>query len=192
MKRLMNKKFTLAFVLLSGLSHQVFAADTSAAIAVNGTVTNADTVSCTVSPDKTSVAIRNNLSELISQTDNIKTGVDITLNVSSGNHSEQSIQCRQLADEGKLDYRFIGTVDDADGISLANADNSIDAAKGVGVGVYTGVSAFNPGQVVRVNKDHIQASSFGNVISLTLVKLTGQQATAGNVRSTLTIEFDRL
>lgn len=178
------KKFSLLVIAIAGLVQSAYAADTSSTLAITGSVP-AETASCTVSLDRSSLVLNGDLKNMITQDSTIKTGANVLINVAS-NYSEQSMKCRDLADQGKLAYRFLGTADDAEGTSLANTDVDVGAAKGVGIGIYSN------GTLIRVNEDVLPATSYGNTVSLTLVKLKGQQATTGNVESVLTIQFDRI
>lgn len=178
------KKISMGIAMAAALVQMAYADDVPAQLNIQGVVTS-EAVACSVYLDKTSVSLLGNTDELISQTDAIKTGVNVLINVAS-NYSENSMKCRDLADQGKLAYRFVGTADNADGISLANNNVTTSGAKGVGIGLYTA------GTLVRVNQDTVTATSWGNTLSMTLVKLNGQQPTSGKVESTLTVQFERL
>lgn len=157
--------------------------DVSATLSVTGTVVEDITEVCTVALDKSAVALANDVTDLINQGDKATaTGSEqVNLHITGGD------QCQSEVTAGHMAYKFTGIADDADGSVLANADSSETAAKGVGVGIFD--KAGNP---LKVNQDNLSATSEGNAITLQMVKLTGKEAVAGNVQSSVTIEIERL
>ena len=170
-------------VLALLISAQCQAADQAAQLSISGNVRDGNQ-SCSVTLDRSSIELFGDMDSLINQSETIKVGANVRLNVAS-DYSEQSQKCRQLAAEGKLAYRFIGQADNADGTSLANMAVSPGAAKGIGVGLY------NNSTLIRVNTDTLQANDYGNTLSLTMVKLNGQAHAPGKVESALTLQFER-
>ncbi|EOC1312168.1 hypothetical protein ACI09C_001194 [Cronobacter turicensis] len=93
---------------------------------------------------------------MINQNENSTGGANVLIAIGGNSYTKQ---CKTLADQGKLAYRFIGTADDADGTVLANSNNSAGSAKGFGVGVFNGDDKFSP---LKVNQDSLPANSWGN------------------------------
>lgn len=186
MKRLINMAGLLALLATGLLQTTAYATDIPAAIAITGSVTQGASYSCSLYLNKSSVALLDNTATMISQNENGTGGANVLISIGGNSHTSQ---CKTLADQGKLAYRFIGTTDNADGTVLANSDNSTGSAKGVGVGVFNGDDNFS---LLKINQDFLPANSWGNTIFLQMVKLNGQQVTAGSVESSLTIQFERL
>lgn len=158
-------------------------ADTNspATLSITGTVTdNTTPVACGVSLSTASVSLSGMVSSMKTQGQYASGGTPVALNVTGG------AQCDQLVNTNGLAYRFTGTVDDADGNVLANTATGDNAAAGVGVGVF----AIN-GAPYSINQGQHDANDTHSFM-LSLVKLTGQTATAGSVQSTLTVQLDRL
>ncbi|EOC0417620.1 type 1 fimbrial protein [Cronobacter malonaticus] len=157
--------------------------DVSATLSVTGTVVEDITQVCTVTLDKSSVALANDVGDLINQNDRATANGSerVNLQITGGD------ECQNEVAAGHMAYKFTGMTDNADGTVLANTDTSATAAKGVGVGIYDYV-----GNVLKVNQDTLPATTAGNAITLQMVKLTGQEAVAGNVLGSVTIEIERL
>ncbi|EKY3118314.1 type 1 fimbrial protein [Cronobacter turicensis] len=157
--------------------------DVSATLSVTGTVVEDITQVCTVSLDKSSVALSNDVGDLINQGDRATANGSerVNLQIIGGD------QCQTEIAAGHMAYKFTGMADNGDGTVLTNTDTSATAAQGVGVGIYDYV-----GNVLKVNQDTLPATTEGNAITLQMVKLTGQEAIAGNVLSSVTIEIERL
>ncbi|MBB3324436.1 type 1 fimbrial protein [Atlantibacter sp. RC6] len=189
----MNKRIismNMSALILAGLFHcAVQAEDVSATLSITGQVTQNDTVPCSLYLNTDYVQLIGKTDTLINQNDNATGGANIQINIGGNSYSNE---CKTLADEGKLAYKFVGTADDADGTVLANSDVTYGAAKGVGVGVFVGDSGNNKFQPLRINHDVLTAKSWGNTIVLQMVKLNGKEVTAGKVQSALTIQFERL
>ncbi|EPN9528783.1 fimbrial protein [Cronobacter malonaticus] len=155
--------------------------DVSATLSVTGTVVEDVADACTVTTDKPSVTLSSDVNNLINQGADATSFASVQLNIVGAN-------CASKVEAGTMAYKFTGITDNADGTVLANSDNSTTAAKGVGVGIFDAAN-----KPVKVNStDHIIASTSGNYIGLQMVKLTGQNAEAGNVTSSVTIEIERL
>ncbi|WP_312817085.1 fimbrial protein [Atlantibacter subterraneus] len=82
-------------------------------------------------------------------------------------------------------YKFMGTADSVEQTVLANTLTSDDAAKGIGVGVYT-----LKGQPIAINNGTLIGGS--NAFYLSMVKLKNTTVTGGKVQSTLTVQVERL
>ncbi|EBY8275685.1 type 1 fimbrial protein [Salmonella enterica subsp. enterica serovar Braenderup] len=96
-------------------------------------------------------------------------------------------QCNDLVSQGKMAYKFIGTADNALGTSLTNTLTGESAANGIGIALYN-----TDGQILSINKDTVTATTTPTHLGLGLVKLDGQEATAGSVQGSLTIQIERL
>ncbi|WP_426346785.1 fimbrial protein [Cronobacter universalis] len=182
----MMKKSILGLVLSTIFVAGAVQADTnpndvSATLSVTGTVMEDVVDACTVTTDKASVALIGDADKMIEQGKDASVATPVRLNITGAN-------CLDKVIAGKIAYKFVGTADNAGGTVLANSDNSAEAAKGVGVGVFA-----STGKPLKINSsDHLEAATGGNVIGLTMVRLTGQSVEAGNVTSALTIEIERL
>ncbi|EMN3919237.1 fimbrial protein [Citrobacter farmeri] len=154
--------------------------DVSATLTVSGTVTASQSV-CTVSLEKSSIALSADVSNLVAQgvTNTAVDTVDLSI---TGDD-----QCADLVSQGKMAYKFLGTADAAAGTSLANTAAGEGAANGIGIALYDTL-----GQVLSINKDTMAASSTASHLGLGLVKLDGVEATAGSVQGALTIQIERL
>ncbi|ELY4157609.1 type 1 fimbrial protein [Cronobacter turicensis] len=186
MKQLFNITGLFALLATGLLQTTAHANDIPATLAITGSVTQGASYSCSLYLNKSSVALQDNTSTMINQNENGTGGANVLIAIGGNSYTSQ---CKTLADQGKLAYRFIGTADDADGTVLANSNNSAGSAKGVGVGVFNGDDEFSP---LKINQDSLPANSWGNTIFLQMVKLNGQQVIAGSVESSLTIQFERL
>lgn len=154
--------------------------DVSATLTVSGSVTASQSI-CTVNLGQSSIALSADVTSLVSQgasTTPVNT-VDMTI--------DGDDQCKTLVSEGKMAYKFLGTADNAMGTSLANTVAGDGSAAGIGIALYD-----NAGQVLSINKDTIAATSTASHLGLGLVKLDGQEATAGSVQGSLTIQIERL
>ncbi|ELY6245476.1 type 1 fimbrial protein [Cronobacter universalis] len=156
--------------------------DISATLNITGTVEQS-APACSVLLSQNTLQVTENMSEVIDQgsSNYALTGGTITINATGGS------PCVSLMDQGKMIYRFVGTADDAMGTVLANADRSATAAKGMGIGIYGMDSS-----PISVNTDTLTASSKGNHVNFTIVKLAGQNAVAGNIQTTVTVQIERL
>lgn len=154
--------------------------DVSATLVVSGSVTASQSV-CTVNLGQAAIALNADVSELVAQgvTTTPVNKVDMTI---TGDD-----QCKALVSEGKMAYKFLGSADNAMGTSLANTRTGGDAASGIGIALYN-----TDGEILSINKDTLPASETPTHLGLGLVKLDGQEATAGSVQSALTIQIERL
>lgn len=177
----------LIFTVIMQSSAQ--ANDTPALLNITGTVGNSVT-SCAVQLGQSSVNLISDPSTMVYQNEAIKSGTNVTISMTGPNQVYGS-RCAQLAAQGRLAYKFVGTPDNADGNVLHNDDVSNGAAKGVGISIAdsTKASEIKP---LRINQDTLIAKSTPSTISLTLVKLNGQQLTSGSVKGSLTIQVERL
>lgn len=154
--------------------------DVSAQLSVTGSVTNENI--CAVNLSNSTVTLDSDIATLGQQGVNNPPNmeiVDITLSGDS--------QCSDLIAQQKIAYQFIGNADSGEGTVLANTVESDAGAKGVGVGLYT-----KEGQIIAVNHGTLLATLETTQLGLGLVKLNGQQATAGSVQSAVTIQIERL
>ncbi|MBN6044523.1 fimbrial protein [Citrobacter sp. ku-bf4] len=162
------------------------AQDVSATLSVTGTVTNNDT-GCAINLTQSSVKVNGDITSMAVQgADALPTSL-VQLSVTGASASANDV-CDSLADEGKLAYRFLGTVDTADGNVLANTNTGEGAATGVGIALYN-----LGGKVVPVNSGTLPVEKgTTTALGLGLVKLTGQTPVQGSVQGSLTIQLDRL
>ncbi|HBI09098.1 MAG TPA: type 1 fimbrial protein [Franconibacter pulveris] len=155
------------------------AKDMAANIAISGTLRPAE-FSCSVALSESSVSVLENSDTLIKQGDNATSPVTVQVSVDGGP------ECAKLTDEGKIAYKFMGVADDADGTVLANSLTDETAAKGVGIGIFNGQN-----ELVPVNTGRLGAQG-GSTFGLQMVQLTNQEAVAGNINSTVTVQIERL
>ncbi|WP_171997694.1 fimbrial protein [Cronobacter sp. JZ38] len=155
------------------------ATDIAANIAISGTLRPAE-FSCSVALSESSVSILENSDTLIKQGDNATSPVIVRASVYGG------AECDKLVEEGKIAYKFTGAADDADGTVLTNSLNDETAAKGVGIGIFN-----EQNELVPVNTGRISAQG-GGTFGLQMVQLKNQEAVAGNINSTVTVQIERL
>ncbi|EOI3468521.1 fimbrial protein [Cronobacter turicensis] len=157
--------------------------DVSATLSITGTVVADATDACTVVPDNTTISLSSqDVNDLVGQGENAATMSLVKLNITG------PVDCANKVATGGMAFKFTGATDDAEGTVLANQDTGTQGAKGVGVGIFT-----ENRTPVRVNSvDSLLAYTEGTTIGLSLVKLAGQTAQAGNVTSSVTIEIVRL
>lgn len=162
------------------------AQDVSATLNVTGSVTNSD-MGCAVNLTESSVKVDGDLAKMVAQGVETLPAKLIQLNVTGFGESASAI-CNSLADEGKLAYRFVGTVDNGDGNVLANVATGEGVATGVGIALYDAA-----GKTVPVNSGTLPVEKgTGTTLGLGLVKLNGQTPVQGSVQGSLTIQLDRL
>ncbi|WP_336284375.1 fimbrial protein [Citrobacter arsenatis] len=152
--------------------------DQSAVLTISGNVTSNES-SCSVQLSRTAIDLTGNLEAMPAQGMPATPASSVLLSVTGGT------QCDDLVSEGKIDYKFIGIADNADGTVLANTA-STNAAAGVGIGLYDA-----NGRVVQVNGTRLTATQ-STALGLSLVKLNGQVPTQGTVAGSLTIQIERL
>lgn len=153
--------------------------DTPATLSISGAVKDAG-FSCAVNMSESSVSIIENPDSLIKQGDNATSPKAIHLSVAGEE------RCATLVSEGKIAYKVLGTADNADGTALANDLTDETAAKGVGIGIF---DANN--KPVSVNIGRLSATE-DTVFGLQMVQLTNQQAVAGNINATASVQIERL
>lgn len=174
-------KKALSALIMAALfsSNAALADDISATLNISGVVKPAE-FSCTVLLSESSVSIIENSDTLIKQGENATSPTLIHVSV------DGVPQCAELVKEGRILYKFQGTADNADGTVLANALNDATAAKGVGIGIFNGEN-----KPLVVNNGRLPATE-DTVFGLQMVQLTNQEAVAGNINSTLTVQIERL
>ncbi|WP_436894169.1 fimbrial protein [Siccibacter turicensis] len=177
----------LSVLLILGVSDQAaLAEDVATSLAITGSVTQSSAYACSLYLNKSAVALLDNTSKMIAQDENGTGGANIFISIGGNSHTNE---CKALAAQGKLAFKFVGLTDDAEGTVLRNNDNTFGAAQGVGVGVFNGDDKFTP---LKINKDTLNANAWGNTIIVQMVKLNGQTVKAGSVKSSLTVQFERL
>lgn len=185
----MNKSLlglAISTLFMVGAAHaDVNPNDVSATLTVSGSVTHE--FSCSVKLGASVVNLQADIDKLATASQTARNGiqgVDISL---AGDD-----ECNTMAEQGKISYSFLGTADSATGTTLANTNVGADAAKGVGIAIYAG----GTGTPLVINQDTMIAlpasASSSNHLGLDLVKLDGQEATAGTVQGALTIQINRL
>lgn len=189
MMKKLTTLLTSSALLMAGVLNTSAHADMPNTLNIFGSV-GSGTPPCIVHLDRTAVDLMGSPSSMINQNETVKTGANVTINLTSTN-SVFGAQCVTLAEDGKISYRVIGTADNADGNVLANTDTSNGAAQGVGIGISDSTYASNI-KPLRINQDTIKIKNPYNTISLALVKLNGQQLTSGFVKGSLTIQIERL
>lgn len=166
------------FLACTGLAH-ADSADTAATLSISGDVKGAE-FSCAVIMSESSVSIIESPDALIKQGDNATSPKAIHLSVAGEE------RCATLVSEGKIAYKVLGIADNADGTALANDLTDETAAKGVGIGIF---DANN--KPVNVNTGRLSATE-DTVFGLQMVQLTNQQAVAGNINATASVQIERL
>ncbi|EPE7079375.1 fimbrial protein [Cronobacter sakazakii] len=161
--------------------------DVSATLSVTGTVVENITDFCSVNLSTNSISLESNVDDLVNQGDatliNASDMKTVRLSIAGGS------DCQDQVAQGKMAYKFTGAADNADGTVLANSNVSAGAATGVGIGLFT--VGHTP---IKINQDTIPATNTlgGDILTINMVKLNGQQAVAGDVTGSLTIEIERL
>lgn len=153
--------------------------DTPATLSIDGYV-RSNEVSCMISMDKSSVSLIDKPESLIKQGDNATSPEEIHLSVVGDD------RCNTLISEGKIAYKVLGVADNADGTALANSITDESAAKGVGVGIFDADK-----KPVSINTGLLSAHE-DTVFGLQMVQLTNQQAVAGNLYATASVQIERL
>ena len=170
------KKTFLAFTVASiFMSAAVQAADHSATVDINGTLTSNKT-ECNVIASASSLTLQGRIESLPTQggnANNNASGIILAMNDSSCN--------------GKVALQLHGQADDADGTTLANTDASDAAAKGVGIGLFN-----NDLAPLEINNSQITLSTNSSALFLQMVKLNNQTPVEGTVHGSLTIDVVRL
>ncbi|WP_312983303.1 fimbrial protein [Atlantibacter sp.] len=184
MKKMLPMFFS-ALSLIAGAQGNAQAEDVGATLSITGSVTQSIAQSCSMYLSKNAVALLGDVSNLVKQGEDFKAGASIDVSIGA---NSSTAACKQMADEGKLAYKFMGIADDADGTVLSNSEISTGAAKGIGIGVFDSETK----KLLKINEDTILAKSWANTFNVAMVKLNGQTATAGAVKSALTIQFERL
>lgn len=167
-------------LFMVGAAHaEVNPNDTSATLSVTGSVTQE--YSCAVNLSQSTITLNSDINDLVTQGTSTANGSTVVISLTG------SDECVNLANNGKIAYKMSGKADNADGNVLANTSTE-NAATGVGIGLYD-----YQGNVVPVNGEPLLArKSDSTPLSLSLVKLNGQEAVAGSVQGSLTIEVERL
>lgn len=166
------------FVVSAGLAHAE-SSDVAATLTISGTVKNTE-FSCIVNMSESSVSIMETPDALIKQGDNATSPKEIHLSVDGDE------RCDALVTEGKIAYKVLGIADNADGTALANDLVDETAAKGVGIGIFDADK-----KPVSVNTGLLNAHE-DTVFGLQMVQLTNQQAVAGNINATASVQIERL
>lgn len=93
--------------------------------------------------------------------------------------------CYDVIQNGRLALRLTGQGDNATGTVLQNSGT----ATGVGIGIYN----YDTTKPVLINNGNLEIKKDGTAnLGLQSVKLSGQSATAGSMKGTLTVEIERL
>jgi len=175
----MKKSLLTLMVSALFISGMVQAEDLSATMNISGVLKPAQ-YNCAVKLSESSVSILEKSDTLIKQGDKATapTLIHVTM--------EGDAKCSEFVNEGKIAYLFQGTADNANGTALANALTDASAAKGVAFGVFD-----EQNQPLALNKDRVIAKT-DTVFGLQMVQLIDQEAVAGNINSTLTVQIERL
>ncbi|ABP58772.1 MULTISPECIES: fimbrial protein [Enterobacteriaceae] len=182
----MNKSFlglAISTLFMVGAAHaDVNPNDVSATLSVSGSVTHE--FSCSVKLGSSVVTLQGDIDKLPTPSQTARNGIQ-TVEISLAGDEE----CTTMAGQGKIAYSFLGAADNATGTTLANTNVGTDGAKGVGIALYSATGA-----PLVINQDTMIAAAAPavNHLGLDLVKLDGQEATAGAVQGALTIQINRL
>ncbi|WP_426446865.1 fimbrial protein [Siccibacter colletis] len=169
-----------ALFMVGAAQAEVNPNDVSATLSVTGTVT-ANESACVVDLSDATVALSEDISTM-AQAGQAPTNYKEVRITTKGDTN-----CQAMMSQGKLAYKFLGTADSVDGSTLANSASAQSAAKGVGIGLYS-----VEGKSLKINEDIVPATTNGYNLRLSLVKLTGQEASAGDVQGALTVQIERL
>ncbi|EOU9538372.1 fimbrial protein [Cronobacter dublinensis] len=172
-----------AMFMAGAVNAETNANDVSATLSISGSVTPAQ-FSCSVGLSNSTVNMLVDIDKLAPQGQN---GFADANNETVYLSVEGDAQCAQLAQQQKIAYKFIGTADSADGTVIANTNTGSAAAAGVGIGLYD-----DAGNVIKLNEDTVIANPTHNALTLSAVKLNGQEATAGSLAGSVTIQIERL
>ncbi|ELZ8932754.1 fimbrial protein [Cronobacter dublinensis] len=181
------KKLALGLVISAlfsaGIAHaESKVADiTPSSMTINGIVRPSD-LTCNVVLSKQTVQLSNELADMGKQSDvAVIPDAMVDISVIGGDTCYHDLALNKLA------YRFYGTQDNADGNVLANTDTSEGAAQGIGVRLSN-----SDNHIIAINSGYLPANATQTSLRLSMVKLNNQTATAGSVKSTLTIEVEQL
>lgn len=169
-----------ALFMVGAAQAEVNPNDVSATLSVTGTVTANESV-CAVDLSDTTVVLSEDISTMV-EAGQAPTNFKNVMIRTKGDSN-----CQAMLSQGKLAYKFLGTADSVDGSTLANSASVENAAKGVGIGLYN-----IDGTSLKINEDTVPATTTGYNLRLSLVKLTGQDASAGDVQGALTVQIERL
>ncbi|XHA18560.1 fimbrial protein [Citrobacter farmeri] len=164
------------FLTCTGMAHAANA-DTASTLTISGTVKD-DYATCAVNMSESSVSIIETPDALIKQGDKATNPKVIHLSVDG--------KCSELVTEGKIAYKILGVADNADGTALANSLTDETAAKGLGIGIFN-----SDNKVVSVNTGLLIANE-DTTFGLQLVQLNHQEAVAGNIYATASVQIERL
>ncbi|EOU9560228.1 fimbrial protein [Cronobacter dublinensis] len=168
-----------AMFMASAVQAETNSSDVSATLRVTGTVSREST--CTVSPSQHTIALAGKLDTIVDQRAKNNPNM-LTINL----HVSGDSECETFVEQGKIAYKFIGTADNADGVSLANAATGASAATGVGINLYN-----SDGDIIDINSQ-LTATPEATTLGLGLVSLVNQELTTGSVEGSLTIQLERL
>lgn len=186
-------KTMLAALLMAGTAQAMAETqDEPLALSMTGVITPEST-GCSVSLDKSIVYLQESISRLPEQGSKALGPSHIMAYITAKN-GQESTECSDAVAAGQIALKFTGTADEAAGTVLANSSTDSNAAKGVGIGI------FSPGDYapIAINSDTLNGlstiSDHKNAIqfNVEMVKLTNQQATSGSVSGSLTVQIERL
>ncbi|WP_105632087.1 fimbrial protein [Cronobacter dublinensis] len=168
-----------AMFMAGAVQAETNANDVSATLNITGTVSKES--SCTVNLSQSTVDLAGKLDTIVDQRKKNNPNMStVSLNITGDS------ECETFMEQGKIAYKFIGTADNADGVSLANAATGASAATGVGINLYN-----SNGDIIDINSQLI-ATSGPTTLGLGLVSLVNQELTTGSVQGSLTIQLERL
>ncbi len=182
MKKLMLG-LVMSSVFCAGAAQAEYQPDMSAVLNISGTVKSAASA-CTVVPSETAVSLpARDVKALPPQDAALPTTTTVTFRVTGDQGCTDKIKANQIG------VKFVGTADDANGISLANDEAGDNAAKGVGIGLYNYQNGNAP---FKINTDYMVVNEMTNSFGMSLVQLNGETPEAGSVHGSLTLEVVRL
>ncbi|EPN9528788.1 fimbrial protein [Cronobacter malonaticus] len=184
----------LAALLMAGTAQAIASTqDIPATLTISGVVGQTST-SCVVSLDKSLVYMQENINRLPQQGNKALNPTTVMAYISGNNKKGYSdLDCYNAVQSGEIALKFTGLADNADGTVLANTYLESNGAKGVGIGIFGPTKepvVINSGLLenLALLPDQKGAIAF----NVEMVKLTGQQTTAGIVASSLTVQIERL
>lgn len=179
------KKIILAMGLSSLGLMNAYAQD-STDISVSGYIS--DTAgACAVQIDKSSIQLYADPAHINKQAEQKLNyyspdgAVNITIDGDEG--------CHNTLKSGRIYLKFTGPADNADGTVLANTADGENAAKGVGVGIFSG--SYN-NIMFHVNQSIMPVYDKPTSVNLGVVQLSNQSVVPGDVQTSMTVNIERL
>lgn len=185
---MLNRKVVLSGLLSLFITGSVNAAvnptDQSATLNISGSVADSEVAGCSVGVIGGNTILLESMddTDLLNQDEN---GTHMTIVPLHIYGVKNLSDCYDVIQNGRLALRLTGQGDNATGTVLQNSGT----ATGVGIGIYN----YDTTKPVLINNGNLEVKKDGTAnLGLQSVKLSGQSATAGSMKGTLTVEIERL